>query len=373
MMFEGMKVIVVRDRLSAGGGICNYYEALRSHVADWQYADVGRPYGFYGTKDGIWLRFTPLRLFFDWLVLFLKILWRRPDVVVVNPCLDLSGKSIARDAVNVWIARLLGRRVVVFWRGWNNRWCGETEFPGGSNGWKYSAYVGADAHIVLASRFEEDLRRWGYNGPIHLESTVASPGCFEISHAVRNGAEILFLSRVEVAKGVFEMVDAFELLRTEGVECTLTIAGDGPDLADLQEYVTGRQIEGIRFCGFVKGEQKMKELEQASLFCFPSYTEGMPNAVLEAMAAGLPIVATDAGGLRDILEEGKTGCQLTLLDGPPKQRLNAQELAGSLRQLLNDKRVREEMGRYNRSLAENRFAAPKVAERLRAIVARTAA
>lgn len=367
-MNDSMKVLVVRDRLSAGGGICNYYESLRGYVAEWKYSDVGRPYSFYGAKNELLLRFTPIRLLFDWMVLLIKIFWIRPKVVLVNPCLDLSGKSVSRDAVNVLIAKLLRRRVVVFWRGWNNHWCGQAEFPGGNKGWKYSAFMGAHAHIVLATRFEEDLRRWGYEGQVFRETTVASAGCFDVKRD-ETGNEILFLSRVETAKGVFELVEAFTVLRAEGVECSLTIAGDGPALEELRGYVSDREMGGVRFCGFVKGEDKMRELGNATVFCFPSYTEGMPNAVLEAMAAGLPIIATDAGGLRDILEEGKTGRHLRLLDGPPKQRLDVREIADCLKELLGNPRGIREIGQHNRELAADRFSAPKVAERLLTIVA----
>jgi glycosyltransferase involved in cell wall biosynthesis len=370
-----LRVLIVRDRLSAGGGIFNYYNVIRGYLRlGVIFVDVGRPQRFYGVSQSLSTRFTLLRLVRDWLALAFNIIRFRPDIVHVNPGLDaVNLRSLRRDAVNVWIARFLRRRVLVFWRGWNNAWCGKPEFPGGNSSLLCRTYQRADAHIVLAKAFEQDLRCWGFKDPIFVETTVASQDIIDRAPAHRSGrskpVHLLFLSRVEVEKGVFELLEAFLVLQQRSPHgFTLTIAGNGPELGCLQDTVTKRGLRNISFTGLVEGEKKIDCYREASIFCFLSYTEGMPNAVLEAMAMGLPIVSSDAGGLRDILCEGKTGFIIQPVKGaPPRQRFKPVEVADAIERLARDPELYERISAHNAAYARDRFAAPKVAKRLEAI------
>jgi hypothetical protein len=109
------RVVIVRDRASSGGGIYNYYTAIKPHLGDVTLCDTGRPFSFYGDHRsfGQWLiDFTPTRLLMDWFGLACKIIQRRPDVVMVNPSQDApTYRSLRRDAMSVLIGRLLGRKV----------------------------------------------------------------------------------------------------------------------------------------------------------------------------------------------------------------------------------------------------------------------
>jgi len=370
---SSLKVIIVRDRDSSGGGIVNYYKAVAPHLAvEVRFCDVGKPHSYYaGAKSGS--RFTVLRLMADWLALFFAILRFRPHIVHLNPGLDVTSfRSMRRDAVNLIIARLLGRRVLVFWRGWHNSWCGKPEFPKGNDGLLSRIYRKAAAHVVLSGRFREDLLRWGFTTPIYVETTVASDECLVpeagLAQPGDGRMDLLFLSRVEVAKGVFELLEAYRLLRGEFPACTLTIAGDGPDLEALKARAAESGVTGVSFTGFISGAAKVECYRRASLFCFLSYTEGMPNAVLEALAMGLPVVSSDAGGLRDILRDGVTGT-ITLADAaaPSGKKFIPGEVAAAIGRLLHDPEQMKRIGKHNAEYARERFAAPKVAARLTGI------
>jgi glycosyltransferase involved in cell wall biosynthesis len=272
------------------------------------------------------------------------------------------------------LAKAFGRKVLVFWRGWDNEACGMQEFPGGNSSWQSRAFRMADAHIVLASEFRNDLRRWGFARPIHVETTVVGDEVMESAPAARQldrsrPFRVLYLSRVEEAKGIFEMLEAFALLESRspcGYE--FTVAGDGPGLEELKDYASALGLKSLSFTGYLDGEEKIRCLQAADAFCFPSYTEGMPNAVLEAMAMGLPVVASAAGGLKDILEDGKCGFVLGY-DGhaPRRKRIRPGEVADRIEQLAGDAVVYRSISLYNSRLARDRFAAPMVAGRLEAI------
>lgn len=369
-----MTVIIVRDRASAGGGIFNYYNAISKHLASKvHFVGVGKPHSFYGDQ-GPWLfRFTPTRLLWEWLSLFFKIIWYRPDLVHVNPGLDVTTfRALRRDAINILIARLFRRRVLVFWRGWDNSWCGKPEFPRGNNGWLCRVYKKAAAHVVLSERFKKDLQRWGFEMPIYVETTVVADECLKGSAAGlqpdKARTNLLYLSRVEVAKGIFELLDAYKILKTRNPAYTLTIGGDGPDLEELKSYAKKLELTDVNFTGFLQGKAKVDCYRNGSVFCFLSYTEGMPNAVLEALAMGLPIVSSNAGGLGDILRDGENGFIVPPAKDPQPRKMFAPELvADTIERLAQPPELHERIATVNWRYARQRFAAPVVAKRLDAI------
>ena len=372
-----MRVVIVRDRASSGGGIYNYYQAVTGQLAVvHRFVDIGRPHRFYSGSRGLLIRITIVRLLMEWISLCREVLLFRPEIVHVNPSIDpeCDCRAMKRDAVSVAIARFFGKKVVVFWRGWNNACCGSPEMPGGNRGWMSRVYRWADAHIVLACDFRDDLRRWGFKSPIYVETTVVADSileeCVELQPDRDTGVfRLLFLSRVEVAKGVLELLDALVLLsRHQPGRYHLTIAGDGPDLELIKRRASDLGLSNIGFTGFVEGKHRAACYAGADAFCFLSYTEGMPNAVLEAMAMGLPLVSSDAGGLKDILEEGVTGYIVTQdrskQDG---ERFRPEDVAGRIERLAASEEVCRRTGAYNREYARERFAAAKVASRLEAI------
>jgi glycosyltransferase involved in cell wall biosynthesis len=174
---------------------------------------------------------------------------------------------------------------------------------------------------------------------------------------------------VEEAKGVFELLDAYKILKTRNPAFTLTIAGDGPVLEALKQYAKQLELSDIGFTGFVVGAAKTACFRQAGVFCFLSYTEGMPNAVLEAFAAGLPVVSSDAGGLRDILRNRETGIVVRPLEGdaPMRKKFDPIEVAYAIERLTEDAVLYQRITNFNWQYARDRFAARVVAKRLEGI------
>jgi glycosyltransferase involved in cell wall biosynthesis len=115
---------------------------------------------------------------------------------------------------------------------------------------------------------------------------------------------ILFIGNILVTKGCGELLDAFSSLAAGRPKATLVFVGDGPMKKPLQTLAKDRGLgDRVRFPGRVAHAQLKGWFSAASLFCLPSYAEGVPNVVLEAMACGTPVVATDVGGIGEILPE----------------------------------------------------------------------
>jgi glycosyltransferase involved in cell wall biosynthesis len=115
---------------------------------------------------------------------------------------------------------------------------------------------------------------------------------------------LLHIGRLVRAKGIFEMVQAMAALPRMGVAASLVIAGEGPDLAALRSLVDELRLDGeVTFAGPAFGRRKLDLLNEADVLLLPSYREGLPYALLEAMAAGLVPVATRMGAIPDVATE----------------------------------------------------------------------
>lgn len=363
------RVVIVRDRYGCGGGIYALFDELCRHLdADVRLVDVGRPHHYFAGKCVPWWLRTRIRWISDAGALVVAILMHRPKLVHLNTGLDKEERSLTRDAVNLRIAKALGCKVLMQWHGWDHPAAGGLEFPGGNGGWLHRSYRQADMHLVLASSFRQDLQRWGFN-QVHLVTTVASD---EILNAAAGSAEkkfpseMLFLSRVEQAKGVWELLEAYSILRKRNLSCCLTIAGDGPDLEAVKQHAAELGLHDISFPGFVTGVAKNECFRRSAIFCFPSHSEGMPLAVLEALAMGLPVVATRVGGLADILEDSVTGLFVEL-DRTNQPHICPLELANRIELLMKDKALSRRISAANALLAKERFSPEKVARDLRSL------
>ena len=161
---------------------------------------------------------------------------------------------------------------------------------------------------------------------------------------------VVMATRLLWDKGVAEFVAAARLLRTRRVDARFVLAGE-PDPQNPSSVsaddVRGWAREGVVECaGFVADMPGL--LSRSHLACLPSYyREGIPKSLIEAAAAGLAIVTTDAPGCREIVRHGYNGLLV-----PPR---SATELAAALERLILDPALREEMGRHGRHLAEQRF------------------
>lgn len=126
------------------------------------------------------------------------------------------------------------------------------------------------------------------------------------------------------------------------------IAGDGPQLEFLKRLAQELGIaERIRFLGWQSREQLIQHYQQANLFLFPSRHEGMPNAVLEAMASGLPVIASRIAGSEELVMDGETGLLF------PSESVDS--LRAALKQLLTDASLRQRMGVASRRRVEEYY------------------
>ncbi len=135
--------------------------------------------------------------------------------------------------------------------------------------------------------------------------------------------QILFLGEIGKRKGCYDIPEIYGRVLEKGERLPLIMAGDG-ELAEVKKLFEDRDLlESVSFPGWVRGADKDKCLKESGIFLFPSYYEGMPMAVLEAMAYGMAIVTTRVGGIPHLLEDGVSGylCEPGDIEGLSKRLL----------------------------------------------------
>jgi glycosyltransferase involved in cell wall biosynthesis len=214
---------------------------------------------------------------------------------------------------------------------------------------------GVDA-VIAVSR---DVAEWaeGSNARV-IYSGVDVPDAeasgWVLPHSV-SGNVLGTAGRLAKVKGIVDLIHALAVLRPEIPGVRLEIAGSGPERVSLEAEVRKLGMEdSVRFLGWCADIQPV--FAGWDIFVQPSLGEGLPIATLEAMAAGLPVVATAVGGFREVVESGTTGWLV-----PPKDR---DALVGRLRALLLDPARRHAMGAAGRARVLERFSANEMTSRI---------
>lgn len=168
---------------------------------------------------------------------------------------------------------------------------------------------------------------------------------------------ILYIGRLVPEKGQAVLLEATALLASRGHLVDVTLAGEGVLRPDLERHAERLGIAAqVSFLGAV-GQDRLRELyETASIFCLPSFAEGVPVVLMEAMAMGLPVISTRITGIPELIEEGVGG----LLVAPGR----ADELADRLESLLTDPTLCHELGIRGREAILREFDAERSATQL---------
>lgn len=174
--------------------------------------------------------------------------------------------------------------------------------------------------------------------------------------STRGQGSVLFLGKLGKAKGVYDLLQAGAMLRERCPMLRLAMGGDG-DLAAMQEKIDALGVtQQVELLGWVQGEQKLGLLDSCRIYVLPSYMEGLPMSILEAMAHGVPVIATAIGGIPDAIEDGVEGYLLAPGD--------AAGLADCIERLLNDAALAQRMGAAGRRKVERHFCAAAVMPQL---------
>lgn len=168
-----------------------------------------------------------------------------------------------------------------------------------------------------------------------------------VSNIGRYPATILFLGKLDPGKGVFDLIEAVKRLQDDYPEIQLLFGGNG-DHERVSRYAKDLGVEkSIKLLGWVTGEEKHHLLAKATMYVLPSYNEGLPMSVLEALACGLPVISTRVGGIPEAVQDGVEGYLINPGD--------IDALVDSMSKLLADAGLRNSMGKAAQDKVLSKF------------------
>lgn len=235
--------------------------------------------------------------------------------VIIN--VSFSKKSIFRELIYVSICRIFLKPTVVFFHGWKKS---DVKFFKTKGKIFLKLFLSNCKHIfVLSKEFKKDLIDLGMKNSITITTTMfddsdlIKPNNSEISNKydkLKKMYTAIFLSRIEREKGIYEAIEIIKWLNNFQKEYTfkLSVIGDGKEFKNLVQL----NDPNISFYGFVGGPSKYKLLLEGDLLLFPTYGEGFPITITEAMACGLPIFTRPVGGIRDFFRPEMGFCSESL-------------------------------------------------------------
>lgn len=166
---------------------------------------------------------------------------------------------------------------------------------------------GADRVVVLSSQWKALIEGIAPGANV---TTIVNPVPMREGNDVsipRERGTLLFLGRFGARKGIFDLLQAMQKVAVRCPEVKLRCGGDG-DIEGVRTRASELGLaDRVEILGWVSGAAKDAELARAAIYVLPSYAEGLPMGVLEAMAAGTPIVATPVGGVPDAITDGVEG------------------------------------------------------------------
>jgi glycosyltransferase involved in cell wall biosynthesis len=298
---------------------------------------------------------TPFYFVRDFTRLMRALIRVRPAAVLLHAA---AGASFLRDWLLMLAARLAGARVVCHYHGTLHASFPSAETPRGR---AIGRFLMSAAHrvIVLGPAYQREMGRawqrddlvWAPNmADIDLFRSVRADGAVRWLLPGERG--ILFVGRLSAPKGIYDLFDAIPEVIRRHPEARFVLAGVAEN--DAMEPVIRAEAERrgiaahVAFLGSLEGRDKAHAYASSQLLVVPSWTEGFPLVIPEAMAAGLPVIATAVGAIPDFVKDGEDGFLIA-----PRAPL---ELADRVCRLLADEGLRRRMSQRVRQRAPREFA-----------------
>jgi glycosyltransferase involved in cell wall biosynthesis len=268
-----------------------------------------------------------------------------------------SRASFVRKSIVLLIARLAGCKTIFHLHGGGFRQFATVEAGALMRRWIRHTLEASSVVITLSNGWAGFVRGFAPKARVAvLPNSVPLPSPSSLQ---QEPGRILFLGRIEAAKGVFELLAAGARLAPAFPALRLVFGGEGGAEALRRKAAELGIGDRIELLGWVRPTERDEQLARASVFCLPSHAEGLPMAMLEAMAAGTAVVASSVGGIPETIVDGDNG-----LLAPPRDE---EALAKKLAQVLGDETLRARLARNARVTIEQHYSTEVVCGQLSAL------
>ena len=308
-------VLLLGPHRAAVSGVSTHLNLLIDSALGDEYDIVHFQVGSEGRDEGAIGKV--LRLLVSPFFLAASIVFRHVAIVHINT--SLNRKAYWRDLVYLFVSKAFGARVVYQVHG------GELPRKFFANRPALTSFqrwtLGVPDLVVVLAQIELNA----YKEFVPRQQVVALPngidcrpfsGVTTVRSDPTHPLQIVYVGRIAREKGLYETLQGLRLAHELGVDARLVIGGSGAEEQRLRRYAQALGIANrVVFVGPVFGNDKVKLLSGADVMVLPSYSEGLPYALLESMAAGVPVIATPVGAIPDVVSHDIHGFLVPPRDG----------------------------------------------------------
>lgn len=308
-------ILIVTKHPESKGGVINYYnhffKVYKSDDFDLKWFTVGsRPENYHNRSNR---KLSYVLEFLKDVFSFILLLIKNRDICIVQVSPSFVPVPLIRDGVFLLIAKVFRKKTITFIRGWSREFEHKITTKLGFFKYVLNLYQRSDAILVLAHKFKDVLIDLGFNSSkISITRTMYIKS--DIQRKKNNASESLkfiFIGRLSLQKGIIDIIDAVKLAFDKGIKINVDLYGHfaNEDIkstakSKIETYNIGNQI---KINDFISGTDKYKKLAEADVFLFPTYNEGCPNSIIEALASGLFVISTPVGAIDEMVENNKNG------------------------------------------------------------------
>lgn len=338
-------VLLIGPEISAVSGVSTHLRQIMASQLSQQACISHFQIGSEGRNQSIAQKV--LRLLSDPIRLWREISHKRVDLVHINSSLDR--KAYWRDIVFLFVTKLARVESIFQLHGGQAPidFCCGSQFLSSMMGKIFSL---SNYFVVLTTTESEN-----YSELVTKDKLFQIPNCID-QRVTKKLPEksfsdttlgLAYIGRLVTTKGIYELADALRLVKESGMRNFIfSVAGDGPDKDSWLSYLSDCGLDKeLNYVGSVSGDEKQAFWRSAEVLLLPSYSEGLPYSVLEALAYGVPVIASNVGGIPDAVEHGVHG----LIVEPQ----NSESIAAAIRQIDETSNGLKRMSNACRSKAED--------------------
>jgi len=266
----------------------------------------------YGEKRSVWIRV--LRFLLIQLRTSLKL-------VQISSKIDIALFHLGGELnlLPIFCSKLFGKKTAIFYYGIQKSWEMKLNEPSGASGAIFPLVAGVLERMIfhLVDHIAVETKGIIERGPFsRYKGKVSSNGAFYVDTSrFRLERELKdrkqlggLVSSLAPVKGVVNFIDALPLILRQLPDVEFLIGGDGPLFYKIKDCLEKSGLrDKVSLTGWLSRDRVAYHLNQMKLLVLPSYEEGLPNIVLEAMTCGTPVLATPVGGIPDVIKDGITG------------------------------------------------------------------
>lgn len=316
-------------------------------VSNWIEADIDKliQLDYISTLDNVAPGFS-FKKIRDALKAYLTFIGKnKNDIDIVHIHLS-HGMSFYRKLGIFFISKIKSLKVITHLHGSKFE---EFYYNGSKTRQKLIKYLfdNSTAIIALSDAWKKFIQLISKNENIKILYNGASPEKFGVAHKDNTHIYISFMGRLGERKGIYDLLKAFEKLSPVFPQAYLILGGDG-DVDKVKELVSQKKIaDKVDVTGWVSGQDKINIFNKSDIYVLPSYNEGLPGSILEAMAAQTAVISTYVGGIPEAVIPEKNGLLIQAGD------IDALYIA--LKRLCSDPKLTKKMGLASKELVTTKF------------------